>query len=241
MVTEKFGLNRRPAVIFAAGLIALALLAAPCPGWGTTAQTMGLARRVSTAAANLSPTSLAFGNQSVGTRSTAQSITLTNSGGAALSVTSIAVSGTNASDFAQINDCGSTLGAGAECTISVTFTPAATGTFTANVTLSDGFYATQSAKLTGTGTAPAASLSPSSLTFSSQAVGATSAAQALTLTNSGNAGLSVTGLALTGANASAFCPNQYVRGFRGGRSQLHDQCFLYADRNGNGHRSDQPH
>ena len=56
----------------------------------------------------------------------------------------------------------------------------------------------------GTGTAPIAGLSPSSLTFASQAVGATSAAQTITLNNTGNAALSITSIALTGTNPSDF-------------------------------------
>ncbi len=205
MDTEEFGPDRRTAMIFAAFLIAMAILATPSPGWGTAAQTVGHNGKESAAVTSLSATSLTFGNQSVGTSSTAHTITLTNSGSAALSVTSIALSGTNTSDFAQTNNCGSIVAAGASCSISVTFTPTATGSFTADVTLTNGSsHSSQSIKLTGTGTAPAASLSPASLTFSSQAVGATSTAQTLTLTNSGSATLSVTGLALTGANPSAF-------------------------------------
>ena len=82
-------------------------------------------------AVSLSPTSLTFASQTVGTSSTAQAVTLTNSGNAALSVTSVAVSGTNASDFAQTNTCGQARSGGANCTISVTFTPIAAGTRTA--------------------------------------------------------------------------------------------------------------
>ena len=119
-------------------------------------------------AVSLSPTSLAFGSLAVGTASTAQTITLTNSGNAALSVTSIAVSGTNASDFAETNNCGSSVAAGANCTISVTFKPAAAGTRTAAVTLTDNATGSpQSVGLSGTGgsTSAAASLSPTSSVF----------------------------------------------------------------------------
>ena len=87
----------------------------------------------------------------------------------------------------------------------MTFTPAASGTRTAAVTLTDNATGSpQSVSLTGTGTAAVASLSPTSLTFASQAVGATSAAQTITLNNTGNAALSVTSIALTGTNASDF-------------------------------------
>ena len=155
--------------------------------------------------AGVSATSLAFGNQSVGASSTAQAVTLSNSGNSALSVTSIAVFGTNASDFAQTNNCGISVAAGANCTISVTFTPSAPGSRAASLAITDNATGSpQSVSLTGTGTAPAVSISPTSLTFASQVVGATSAAQTITLTNTGNATLSITSIASTGANATDF-------------------------------------
>ena len=156
-------------------------------------------------AASLSPTSLTFASQTVGATSAAQTITLNNTGNAALSITSIALTGTNPSDFAQTNTCGSSVAAGANCTISVTFTPTASGTRTAAVTLTDNATGSpQTVSLTGTGTAAVASLSPTSLTFASQAVGATSAAQTITLNNTGNAALTLTSIALTGTNPSDF-------------------------------------
>ena len=154
---------------------------------------------------SLSATSLAFGNQSVGTTSTAQTLTLGNTGNAALNITSLALTGTNASDFALSNMCGSSVPAGANCTISVTFTPAASGSRTASLSITDNASGSpQAVSLSGTGTAPVDPLSPTSLAFGSQSVGTTSAAQTVTLSNTGNAALSITGLALTGTNASDF-------------------------------------
>jgi hypothetical protein len=153
----------------------------------------------------LSPTSLAFGNQSVGTTSTAQTLTLSNTGNAALSITSLALTGTNASDFAQTNTCGSSVAAGANCTISVTFRPAASGSRTASVSITDNASGSpQTVSLSGTGTATVDGLSPTSLAFGNQSVGTTSTAQTVTLSNTGNAALSITSLALTGSNASDF-------------------------------------
>ena len=124
----------------------------------------------------------------------------------------------------------------------MTFTPTASGTRTAAVTLTDNATGSpQTVSLTGTGTAPAASLSPTSLTFASQAVGATSAAQTVTLNNTGNAALSITSIALTGANASDFAQTNTCGSSRSGRSQLHDQRDLYAHRERNSHRSRHPH
>ncbi len=79
-----------------------------------------------------SPATLTFTGQTVATSSAAQSITLSNPGAAALSLTSITASG----DFAQSNNCGGGLGAGGACSINITFTPTATGTRSGTLTIS---------------------------------------------------------------------------------------------------------
>jgi hypothetical protein len=80
-------------------------------------------------------------------------VTLNNTGNASLSLTSVAITGTNAGDFAQTNDCGNSVAAGGDCTISVTFTPTASGTRTASVTITDNASGSpQTVTLTGTGT-----------------------------------------------------------------------------------------
>jgi len=149
----------------------------------------------------LSPTSLTFSSQIVGTMSSAQAVTLTNSGTAPLSITSISIAGTNSADFAETSTCGSSVAVGANCSISVTFTPSAAGSRTGSVSISDNAANTpQTVSLTGTGQAsgPAVSLSPSSLTFSSEPVGTTSAPQSVTLTNSGNLSLIITNISASG-------------------------------------------
>jgi hypothetical protein len=153
----------------------------------------------------LAPTSLAFNNQAVGTPSTAQTATLSNTGNAALSITSLAFTGTNPGDFAQTNTCGSSVAAGAKCTISVTFTPLASGSRTASVTITDNASGSpQTVSLSGTGMGPVDGLAPTSLAFGNQSVGTPSTAQTATLSNTGNAALSITSLALTGTNPGDF-------------------------------------
>ncbi len=88
-------------------------------------------------ALTLSASSVAFGSQQLGTTSSAQTVTLTNNGNVPLSINSIAIAGTNSGDFAQSNNCGSSMAAGASCTINVTFKAAATGSRTAAVTITD--------------------------------------------------------------------------------------------------------
>jgi dienelactone hydrolase len=67
----------------------------------------------------------------------AQTISLTQTGGAALTVNGITITGTNATLFLQTNDCGTSVAAGASCTVTVTFHPAAVGSFTAAVSFND--------------------------------------------------------------------------------------------------------
>jgi hypothetical protein len=78
---------------------------------------------VSALNAALSPTSLTFPTQAIGTASAAKTVTLKNTGTMSLSITAIAIAGTNAGDFAQTHSCGSSLAAGASCSIGVTFKP----------------------------------------------------------------------------------------------------------------------
>jgi hypothetical protein len=137
-------------------------------------------------AVTFSPTSLNFGNQGVGTTSSPQVTTLTNSGAGVLTITSIGITGANKGDFAQTNNCPSSVPPNGSCNISVTFTPTATGTRNAAVSVADNAPGSpQSAPLTGVGTPPAVTFSPTNLTFPTQLVFTTSPAQQVTLTNSG--------------------------------------------------------
>ncbi|PYV27680.1 MAG: hypothetical protein DMG24_04075 [Acidobacteria bacterium] len=167
-------------------------------------QTVGLSGTGATAAtptASLSPTSLSFGNQNVGSTSAAQAVTLSVAG-AALTISSLAITGANSGDFAQTNNCGSSVAAGATCKISVAFTPSASGSRSATLSITDNASGTpQTVGLSGTGTTastPAVSLSPASLSFGNQDVRTTSAAQLITLTNSGNASLTISSLTISG-------------------------------------------
>src|SRR5579875_1080230 len=85
--------------------------------------------------AKLNPSALNFGNQTLSTTSGAQTVTVTNNGGAALAINAITVTGTNAGDFAQTNTCPGSLAVNANCTISVTFTPSASGARNGDITL----------------------------------------------------------------------------------------------------------
>ncbi len=166
----------------------------------------GQARQSSTTptpAAAPSPTSLSFGSQLVGTTSAARSVTLSSTGTAALTVSSVAASG----DFAVASDgCGgATLAPGSTCTVTVTFKPTTTGTRTGTLTFSDG-AGTQTTALSGSGTtaAPVASISPTTITFASLYVGTYSTAQTVTVRNTGGANLVFSSVALGGLNPTDF-------------------------------------
>lgn len=101
----------------------------------------------------LNPTNLNFGNRAVGTTSPRKLITLTNKGSVILNISEIAITGENASDFNQINNCGTSLAPGASCSIGVNFTPSALGFRSANLSVShDGGGSPQMLTLLGTGT-----------------------------------------------------------------------------------------
>jgi hypothetical protein len=100
----------------------------------------------------VAPTSILFPEQKVGTRSARKPVTLTNLGASALAISSILVSGTNASDFSESNDCGSSVAAGASCTVNVVFIPSKTGVRTAKVYIhNSGGASPQTISLSGTG------------------------------------------------------------------------------------------
>ena len=105
------------------------------------------------ASISISPTSYGFGNIVTGNSSAAQVFTVSNAGGTTGNLGTLALSGANADQFTLAsNTCSSTLAAGANCTVSGTFSPTSTGAKTA--TLGDGTY---TASLSGTGVASQAS------------------------------------------------------------------------------------
>jgi hypothetical protein len=151
------------------------------------------------ATVTLSPSSLIFGTQLKGTTSAAQTVTLTNTGNASLSLTSIRGS----AFFTDTTTCQATLAAGASCTISVSFAPGQNGTVTGSISVSDNASGSpQTVALSGSGTI--ISLSPATVTFASQSVGTSSPAQAITLTNVGSSVLKISSVTMQGANPGDF-------------------------------------
>jgi hypothetical protein len=165
--------------------------------------------------ATLSPGILTFGNHAPGTTSYSLTATLKNTGNTALNISSISIIGANASEFSQTNTCGTSLAGGQSCTIPVVFRPTAFGN--ANATLQVSYNlpgGPQTVPLTGTGSGPGVSLSPSSISFPSQAAGTTSPPQIVTLTNTGNATLTISNVAASSAEFKVVngCGNSVATG-----------------------------
>jgi dienelactone hydrolase len=166
--------------------------------------------------ATLSPQSLTFATQLVGSTSPAQPVTLSNYGTEILDITSIVASG----DFDESNNCNSSLPPGRYCTMDVTFTPTQRGSRRGTVTITDNApNSPQKVHLTGMGTV--VTLQPASLNFGRVPIGHNSSPQPVTLTNTANTALHIMGIAVTGANAGDFsqqnnCPDPGYLG--GGKS-----------------------
>src|SRR5207244_4070481 len=128
----------------------------------------------------------------------------TNSGSTVLTISSIGITGTNSGDFAQTNTCPispNTLAASGTCTINLTFTPTAAGSRTASVSVNDNAAGSpQTIALSGTGTAPGVSFTPTSLTFASQQVSTFPTRRSSDLTNSGSTVLTISSIGITGTN-----------------------------------------
>lgn len=141
---------------------------------------------------NPSPLNLSFGQVEVGTTATPLQITLTNSGSSATVISNVSVS---APFTLATNSCGTSLGSNSACQVQIGFAPTQAGTATGQVTFNDG-GGTQTVELAGTGAAaPTDTLSPTSIAFPSTASGQISAAQPVTITNSGDLALQVTSIA----------------------------------------------
>jgi hypothetical protein len=145
---------------------------------------------------SLSPTSLTFPNTDVGVTSSPKTVTLTNTGGSTLNITSIAPSG----DFAvESTTCGSTLAAKAKCAMKVTFTPTQAGTRNGTLSFTDNAPGSpQTVALSGTGVVVAPTLTPTSATYAKQKVGTTSKAKTFTLANKQSVTLTNIAMSTTG-------------------------------------------
>lgn len=145
---------------------------------------------------NISEYSLEFSPEYIGSTSAGQSVIFSNTGNFPVSLSSIALTGTNPGDFGQTSNCGNTIAPEANCTVTVTFKPTAAGIRSAYLMFTDnaGDYNTNEVFLSGTGVQPSSTvaITPGSLTFPVQNENTISPPQSVTLTNSGSTPLSIT-------------------------------------------------
>ncbi|HEV2298250.1 MAG TPA: choice-of-anchor D domain-containing protein [Candidatus Acidoferrales bacterium] len=169
-------------------------------------QTIALSGTGTAPGVSLSPTSLSFPNQNVGSISQPQTVTLTNNGTGPLTITSISVPCPGSGDFCQTNSCPGTLNPTAFCVVSLTFTPTAKGARSASLSISDtGPGSPQTVALSGTGTQPAVAFNPSTgVSFPATVVGTASGTRSLTVTNTGDGPLDVSSITFNGTNAGDF-------------------------------------
>ena len=158
--------------------------------------------------ATLSTSAVSFPTTTAGSTATASPVTLTNTGTGTLTISPPVVGGTNQSNFGETTTCGSSLAAGASCTITATFTPSAAATYNATITITDNATGSpQIIALSGSGSAtagsPTVTLSSSTIAFGTVVVG-DSGSSSVTVSNSGTAALAISSIALSGTNQANF-------------------------------------
>ncbi len=164
---------------------------------------LGTAPHLRAQGTSVTPTTLNFGNQLVGTTSAAQMVTVKNTGTASITVTSV----TAPAPFAAGTACNNKkLAPNGSCIVNVvTFKPTASGSATAMLTVAfAASIASQTVSLNGNGIAPVANVSPGTLTFANQQVGTNSATQMVTLSNTGTAPLQINNISIGGTNPANF-------------------------------------
>jgi hypothetical protein len=128
---------------------------------------------------------------------------MTNVGQQTLDISAIGFSGSASHDFKQIDNCGSSLAVGAECTIKVTFDPTDRGTRAASLVVTDNALGHQQlVPLSGTGTW--IGLSPATLSFGNQEKGTVSPPQTVTVTNVGSGTVTIAKVYFTGGSTNWF-------------------------------------
>ncbi len=165
-----------------------------------TVALFGQAIEIPRPAVALTPTSITFASQNVGTLSAPVSITVQNIGNADLHVASVALAGSNPGEFILGNGCGLPVAPGGNCTLQVSFAPTSSGGKSAQLQLvDDAPTSPQVVNLSGTGVAASLSLSPTTLGFGNIGVGGSST-KSVKITNTGTANLNITSLTITGSS-----------------------------------------
>lgn len=135
-----------------------------------------------TAPLTFTPANASFGNVILNTTAS-KSVTIKNTGTTAVNITSVTGGGAYVATPSGTTPCGGSLAAGKSCTVTVTFTPLVTGSIIGGITvIDDSGISPQIQNGTGTGIL-AVTMSPTSISFGTQAVGTTSTVHVVTVTN----------------------------------------------------------
>jgi hypothetical protein len=185
--------------------------------WSTTAGSTALAVALSGTGASssggrvtVSPGSLSFGSINTGSTSASQTATVTNGTSSSVTLSGAGITGADAGDFAVTSTtCGASLAASASCTASIDFKPATTGALTATWSITSSASSTPlTVALSGTGSTSsggsAGTATPSTISFGSYPVGATSSTEIVTLKNTGSSSFSMSGFSITGTDPNDF-------------------------------------
>ena len=173
---------------------------------GNTPQTVAVSATVVQPGVSLSASTLAFGNELVGTTSPSQSVVVTNSGTDTLNIGVVSAS----TPFNIVSDgCSHTaVVAGSSCTVQVDFAPSAMGPAAGTLSIPDDAVGTpQTVALSGTGLQPHATASPATVAFGGVRPGNSASPKTVTLTNDGNTTIHVSSATLTGSGAFSVAAN----------------------------------
>ena len=155
---------------------------------------------------SFTPNALSFADVAVNS-SSIMTDTVTNTGLVPLTVSKVALTGSNTKYYKKSDNCPrspSTLAAGATCVVTITFTPTVTGALDSTLTITDNTSAgTNTLSLKGTGKYPTVSFTPASLAFGSVALN-TTVSLSDTVTNTSAVSLTISKIALTGSNTQYY-------------------------------------
>jgi FG-GAP-like repeat len=155
-------------------------------------------------AATVTPGTLAFGSQYLGSTSSSQTVTLSSTGSIPLTVSSISLTGAQAGDYSESNNCGSSVGNGFGCQVNVSFAPGAAGSRSAVLSVSDNAgNSPQTVALSGTGANRTIGLSAGSSPTTATVTAGQTANYTLSIGGTGLSGTAT--LTCTGAPTGAVC------------------------------------
>jgi hypothetical protein len=149
----------------------------------------------------VSPATLTFANEAVGSTSAAKIVTIANKGTSAQAVVIVPPDG-----FTETDTCGGAIAAAGTCKVSVSFAPTLVEKVTGTLSVNDkSSNLLASVSLTGTGIAQS-TLTPATLPFGSQTVDVVSAAKTVTFKNNQPKSLTISSIAISGGTA----PSDYA-------------------------------